>query len=58
MLLVTTLVVSFLVYCRLDVRCWYAGVVSGMQWHLVGFLFFSYHNDARSNKHHNSNVTS
>jgi len=21
------------------------------KWHLVGFLFFNYHNDARSNKH-------
>ena len=22
-----------------------------IMWHVVGFLFFSYHNDARSNKH-------
>jgi len=22
-----------------------------IMWHLVGFLFFSYHNDARSNEH-------
>jgi len=31
MLLITTLVVSFLVCCRLEVRCGYAGVVSGLQ---------------------------
>ena len=31
MLLITTLVVSFLVCCVLEVRCSYAGVVSGFQ---------------------------
>ena len=31
MMLITTLVVSFLVCCRLEVRCGYAGVVSGLQ---------------------------
>jgi len=31
MMLITTLVVSFLVCCRLEVRCSKAGVVSGMQ---------------------------
>jgi len=31
MLLITTSVVSFLVYCRLEVRCGYAGVVSRLQ---------------------------
>ena len=30
-MLITTLVVSFLVCCRLDVRCGYAGVVSGLE---------------------------
>ena len=30
-MLITTLAVSFLVCCRLEVRCGYAGVVSGMQ---------------------------
>ena len=30
-MLVTTLVVSFLVCCRLEVRCGYAGVVSGLK---------------------------
>ena len=30
-MLITTLVVSFLVCCRLEVRCGYAGVVSGLQ---------------------------
>jgi len=31
MLLITTLVVSFLVFCMLEVRCSYAGIVSGLQ---------------------------
>ena len=31
MLLNTTFVVSFLVCCRLEVRCGWAGVVSGLQ---------------------------
>jgi len=31
MMLITTLVVLFLVCCRLEVRCGYAGVVSGLQ---------------------------
>ena len=31
MMLLTTLVVSFLVCCVLEVRCSYAGVVSGLQ---------------------------
>jgi len=31
MMLITTLVVSFLVYCRLEVRCGQAGVVSRLQ---------------------------
>jgi len=31
MMLVTTLVVSFLVCCMLEVTCGYAGVVSGLQ---------------------------
>jgi len=31
MMLITTLVVSFLVCCRLEVKCGYAGVVSGLQ---------------------------
>ena len=31
MMLITTLVVSFLVYCMLEVRCGKAGVVSGLQ---------------------------
>jgi len=31
MMLFTTLVVSFLVCCRLEVRCGFAGVVSGLQ---------------------------
>jgi len=30
MMLITTLVVSFLVCCRLEVSCGYAGVVSGL----------------------------
>jgi len=30
-LLIITLVVSFLVYCRLEVRCSWAGIVSGLQ---------------------------
>ena len=30
-MLITTLVVSFLVFCMLDVRCGWAGVVSGLQ---------------------------
>ena len=30
-MLITTLVVSFLVCCMLDVRCGLAGVVSGLQ---------------------------
>ena len=30
-ILITTLVVSFLVCCRLEVRCRYPGVVSGLQ---------------------------
>ena len=30
-MLITTLVVSFLVCCMLEVRCGYAGVVSGLQ---------------------------
>jgi len=30
MMLITTLVVSFLVSCMLEVRCGYAGVVSGL----------------------------
>jgi len=100
-MLITTLVVSFLVCCRLEVSCGWAGVVFGLQtaartlpqlnrnqeWNdqcgnqhyirellMLGivmpetcwtyrkynkiisdiylvFLFFSYHNDARSNKH-------
>jgi len=31
MMLITTLVVSFLVCCMLEVRCSWAGVVSGLQ---------------------------
>jgi len=31
MMLITTLDVSFLVRCRLDVRCGYVGIVSGLQ---------------------------
>ena len=31
MMMITTLVVSFLVCCRLEVRCSQAGVVSGLQ---------------------------
>jgi len=63
MMFITTLVVSFLVCCMLEVRCGYAGVVSGLQpghYSIVAsswFLFFSYHNDARSNKHQIKNVT-
>ena len=30
-MLITTLVVSFLVCCRLEIRCGYVGVVSGLQ---------------------------
>ena len=28
---------------------------NGFRSHLDGFLFFNYHNDARSNKHQNQN---
>jgi len=31
MMLITTLIVSFLVFCMLEVRCGLAGVVSGLQ---------------------------
>jgi len=31
MMLITTLVISFLVCCRLEVRCGWAGAVSGLQ---------------------------
>jgi hypothetical protein len=31
MMLITTVFVSFLVFCRLEVRCGWAGVVSGLQ---------------------------
>ena len=30
---------------------WSSVQAAANKWHLVGFLFFSYHNDARSNKH-------
>jgi len=55
----TTLAVLFLDCCVLDLGCGSARVLSGLpaagrynKWHLVGFLFFNYHNDARVNKHH------
>ena len=31
--------------------CWAYKKYNKNKWHLVGFLFFSDHNDARSNKH-------